>query len=890
MLACWECRNLDAFVQVSGRADRREVLQSSNGLRLGTWTDTDTRAPGLYCAKCDGAVDADIEALDLADDRLDFVKPADFRADAMAAALEELRPDAEWTRLEIPARPPRFASIPDALHPALVDALRRTGRDRLYLHQAAAISHALAGDQVVQATPAGSGKSLGLTLPVLDQLLRDRRTTAILVYPLKALANDQLAALQRLGVDEAEWVNSSSFDLRLDGELPSIRVARYDGSTPEHERKVIRKDARILITTPDSLHSSVLRMATRSYRDGSSWERMIRGLSFVVLDEVHSYQGVFGSAVGNVLRRLRRVADHFGASPRFLAASATIGNPVELAERLTGVDPFTLVDDDGSEVRRRVVLVCNPPERSAAIASRSATLKSDDDQPDDRGDDEVIGPGRIAPQTVAIDLLEHGALLPPTGLPTRAITFCRSRNAVFQLAQRVQGALREAHRPDLAAAVAPYAATFLADDRIEAEGRLRDGSTLSIVSTSALELGIDIPDLSLAVLVGYPGQISSFRQRIGRAGRAGEGLAVLIVGDDPLQQFLARSADTFDQLLSMPAESVVVNPGAPEIVRRYGLAPADRELGGVAFADDRYFGTATSDWLADATGAPSVRHGGTSYWSMLDDEIDPHGAGLRNAVGSASYTVLNQAGRDQTPIGVIDGASAPRDAFVPAIWNGPEGRLYRVTGFDLQLKEIYCEGPVESPFQTRGVAVDFVDVQEAHVAEVDVSGGATAGYGELGITRHVFSYKQQFFSGQERSQEVERGWPPVEFRTDGLYLRVETSVLGDLPHDGSIRALEHVLLSVAPALIACDPYDVDSTSTRSEVFVYDSFGGGIGLTRPAFDRLDDLLRLALGVVEGCSCATGCPSCVMLSRRPDGNDDLSKDGAIVLLRSLLATDA
>ena len=361
-------------------------------------------------------------------------------------------------------------------------------------------------------------------------------------------------------------------------------------------------------------------------------------------------------------------------------------------------------------------------------------------------------------------------------------------------------------------------------------------------------------------------------------------MAVLIVGDDPLQQHLARRHDALADLLDMPAETVVVNPNATEIARRYGLAPAQDELGGISFEDEKYFGTVVDAWLDGATGRPSVRHGDTNYWHMPSDLDDPHSTGLRNAVGSESYTVVHQTGREFKAVGVVDSGSAPRDAFVPAIWNGPDGTLYRITGFDHQKREIYCEGPVESPFLTRGVTVDRVEVRSAHVPEV-ARGRSIAGYGQLEITRQVYSYKEQYFSGRDKNQTVEKGWPPVNFATDGLYLQVDTSVVGELPHDGSVRALEHLLLAVAPALVACDPYDIDSTSTQNELFLYDSFGGELGLTRASFDRLDELIGLAQQVVASCTCDTGCPSCVMLSRRPDGNKDLSKAGAALLLGSL-----
>lgn len=881
-IACWDCKNLLDFVQVSARGDARDVTQAMSGLRPTPWERGDDRPPGLYCRSCGKPVDADIDELELVDDRIEFVPPDAFRADELAEELIGLRPDAAWTRLELPEQAALHAATPADVHPALASALERTGRLPLYTHQAGAIAAALRGDHVTQATSAGSGKSIGFTVPVLDRLLRDPSATAIMAFPLRALANDQLAALERLGVATDPWVNSSAFDLVIADGADPIRVARHDGATPDHEKVAARRDARLLITTPDMLHASVLRMAMKTYKDGSAWARLFRGLSYVVLDEMHSYQGVFGSNVAHVLRRLRRTASHFGSTPQFLTASATIGNPVELAERLTGTGPFTLVDADGSPRRRRVVLICNPPERDHDAATTKAQVTKKGDHASTADDDA----GRIAPQTVAIDLVGRGALASEGHLPVRTITFARTRNAVFQLAQRIRNSLKEERRADLAGAVASYAATFLADDRVEAEGKLRDGSTLAIVSTSALELGIDIPDLSLAVLVGYPGQISSFRQRIGRVGRAGQGLAVLIVGDDPLQQYLARDPAALADLLDAPAESVVVNPDAPEIARRYGLAPAQEEFGGISFEDAEFFGPLVDEWLGDVSGAPTCEVRGVPYWHVASGD-EPY-AGIRNAVSNASYNVLLQNRRDVQPIGVIDAASAPRDAFVPAIWTNSEGVLYRVVGIEHDRKEVYCEGPVDVGYLTRGIAVDRVAIVNDHFVP-RTADSATVGFGLLDINRQVFSYKEQHFSGVEHTRQVERGWPAVEFRTDGLYIELGSEWVTAPDAEGAIRALEHLLLSVAPALVACDPYDLDASSDKTRIYLYDSFGGGIRLAEPVFTRFDELVRLAHEVVTTCGCESGCPSCVMLSRRPDGNRGLSKPGAIAILRSLLATN-
>lgn len=891
MLACWDCRNVERFVQVSTRRDARDVtVSAAAGVTPGIFGRSDLRPAGLYCAQCSQPVEGDLDALGLSDERVDFMHPSDFRADALEAEFRAARPDATWTRLEIPAQAPRLADPPPGLHPTLVEALDRSGRLPMYTHQAAAVGAALEGRHVVQATPAGSGKSLGLTVPLLHQVLSNPSATGLLVFPLRALANDQLSALARLGIDDDPWVSASAFDLRLtDGAAP-IRIARYDGATPDYERKEVRTDARLIIATPDMLHYSILQKGLDRYRDGSSWRRFLAGLEGVVLDELHTYQGVFGSNVAHVIRRLRRTVARLSQQPQFLCASATIGNPVELAERLTGVAPFDLVDEDGSARSQRVVLVCNPPERSLVAGKALETRKGTAADPEADAGIEEPNPsqrGRIAPQTIAIELVA-GALTAEDRLPVRTIVFARARNTVFQLAQRIRGAVSERRRSDLIDTVAPYAATFTASDRIGAEGKLRDGSTLAVVSTSALELGIDIPDLSLAVLVGYPGQISSFRQRAGRAGRAGEGLAVLIVGDDPLQQWLARDAGTLAELLDARPEDVVINPEAPQLARRFGLLPGQAEFGGIAFEDEEFFGPIVHTWLADAAGPPAVEINGRAYWmaEVPDDEAEPIYQNLRNASGEDTVNVFRVSRGDREHIGTIDRPSAPRDCFVPAIWSGPEGLLYRVIGFDPRLGEVHCEGPLESiGFQTRGVSIDRAGIRSDHVPARQQQ-GADLRYGVLEITRQVVGYKEQHFSGNERSAEIEKGWPPIDFVSDGLYLQVPQHwIPSGTDPDGAIRAVEHVMLSVAPVLVACDPYDLDTSSDRTGIYLYDSFGGGLRLSEPLFNRFGELVALAYEVVATCPCDDGCPSCVMLSRRPDGNSGLSKSGALALLEHL-----
>lgn len=875
IVVCYDCRNTESFRQVSPRGDARDLRQGMGDFHPSPWQGTDSREPGIYCATCAQPVDADLEAAGLLDARVAFVLPEEFDPGAFGDELRELRPDAEWSTLVLPACDARYSEAPESIHSDVLEALRRTGRTPLFSHQAASISAALDGRNVIQSTSAGSGKSIGFLAPVLDRLVRDPKATALLMFPMRALVNDQLQAIERLSSGEVEWHSTTSFDLRLTEGSPLIRVARYDGGTQEHERAGIRGQARLIVATPDMVHASILRKGLTNYKDGTSWLRFISGLEVIVLDEVHSYSGVFGSNVSHVIRRLRRLAARCGQRPQFLAASATVGNPVEHVERLTGVSPFELVDDDGSRRSERLVLICNPPSRQHDGAP-------DEAPPSGQAAPSTSEVGRIAPQTIAIDLITSGALTSPGHDPIRTIAFCQSRSAVFQMTQRVKNALKEKRRGDVAGSVAAYAATFLDDDRAAAEGRLRDGSTLAIVSTNALELGIDIPDLSFAVLVGYPGQISSFRQRIGRVGRTGPGVAALIVGDDPLQQHLARDPETLQQLLTLPAETVIINPEAPEVARRYGLEPACAEFGGVSFEDAEFFGERLiGEWLSGAAGSPDCTIAGADYWNV-GAEAEPYFP-LRSAVGGESYTVIAQRGRDRNPIGKIDQVSAIRDAFVPAIWVGSDGSLYQVTGRDASLHEIYCEGPIDVGFTTRGVPVDRVSILEQARPAFTV-GGATVGYGNLSINRQVFSYREQHFSGFEATRPVEVGWPSLDFTTDGLIINVGGIWSSDDERLAAVRAFEHVLLAAVPAIVACDPYDLDTSSDRDRVYLYDSFGGGIRISEAAFDRFAEVVELSHAIVTGCSCSDGCPSCIMLGRKP--NDGLSKAGAISILAAMI----
>src|SRR3954469_18831017 len=417
-----------------------------------------------------------------------------------SAILEEGRADERL--ISTPregAGPAKPEPVPDYLSPALLEALERTGVDKLWSHQAAALESAWQGATIVT-TGTASGKSLGFNLPVLDTLARDPRARAIYIYPTKALAQDQARKLHELGV-------------------PFLRHAIYDGDTPREERRAIRQRSNLILTNPDMLHIGVL-------PNHRNWGDVLANLAFVVVDEAHVYRGVFGSHVGNVLRRLRRLAAAYGTEPRFILTSATIANPVDLAERLTGMD-FELVDDDGAPTAERQIAMWNPPLLDEKTGQRASALS------------EAAG--------LLARLVEEDV---------RTICFFRSRRGVELIQKFARLRLEDAGRPDLAERIAPYRAGYTPQQRRDIERRLAEGELLAVVATDALELGIDVGELDAAICVTFPGTVASLRQMWGRAGRRNTGLAMYVAGEDALDQFFCRHPDEF---LDRAVESAILD-------------------------------------------------------------------------------------------------------------------------------------------------------------------------------------------------------------------------------------------------------------------------------------------------------------------------------------------
>lgn len=734
------------------------------------------------------------------------------------AFVERLTHDPEYRqRVQavrwLPAREARFADLSPPVPAPLARALARRGIERLYTHQAMAIRHARAGRHVAVVTGTASGKSLAYHIPALEALLADPSATVLYLFPTKALAQDQLRFLLELtrgdsGEDDP-W---------------KLVVGTYDGDTPPDLRRRLRQSSRLLLTNPDMLHAGLLGHHV-------AWGRFWRGLKYVVIDEMHVYRGLFGSHVANVLRRLRRIARQWGRSPTFILCSATIRNPKEMAEMLTG-ERVEVVDEDGSPRSERCLVLWNPPRVGHPPARRSANIE-------------------------AAELMSE---LVAEGVPT--IAFGRAR-VVAELLYRYTRERLERIAPSRAGRIAPYRGGYLPEERRSIERRLFEGELLGVCSTNALELGIDVGQLGAAVLVGYPGSVASLWQQAGRAGRKeGPGLAVLMAHDAPVDQYLMNHPD---YLFSQSPEPGLLNPDNPQVVLGH-LRAAVYELP-MKPAELSAFGPWADAVMRLLLDAGEVWWDGT-YWRWKGAPYPAGQFGLRTA-SEATYTIMD-AGTGRV-IGSLDEASAFFQLHPEAVYlHG--GETYLVERLDLAARVAWVRREPLDYF-TQAVAeqrVRTVEDQAAPVLERRLGQG-TARFGDAVVTQMVYMFKKVRFESRDSL-----GWgrvelPPTEIYTHALAIVPDPAVLsavaatGRSPLDGMWGAANAVL-GVLPLFAGCDASDVGAVvdsgpNAVPAIFVYDRHPGGAGFARHAFDDVSELLQAARELVARCPCESGCPSCV-----------------------------
>ncbi len=735
---------------------------------------------------------------------------------------------------QFPARPAVPAPFPSSLDPRLAEALRGRGIAQLYSHQARAWEVVAKGQHVVVVTPTASGKTLCYNLPVLEALLTQPDARVLYLFPTKALAQDQLAELEEIGRT-----------------LPELRMFTYDGDTPQDARRAVRARANLVLTNPDMLHSGILPHHTK-------WAVLFQNLRYVVIDELHAYRGVFGSHLANVVRRLRRLCRHYGSAPQFIMASATIGNPRELAERIVG-EPVEEVAESGAPSGDKIFLCYNPPVVNAELGIRAPYL------------------GEAA--RLATRFLREK-------IPT--IVFAQSRLATEVLLTAIKTAV--ADRTGDAGIVRGYRGGYLPTRRRAVEQALRAGEVLGVVSTNALELGVDIGHLDVAVLAGYPGTIASLWQQAGRAGRrSGPSAAIFVATSAPLDQFMVAHPE---YLFGTPPEHARINPDNPFILASH-LKCAVFEL---PFGADETFGGVDVRRYLGALEDEGLLHRAGGRWHWASETYPADHISLRT-VTSDNFLVIDTTARDEQQtrrrqiIAEVDWGSAFATIYPKAI--------YLVESVPYEVQELHWREDEEKVAYVKRVQVDyFTDAVSARgvwilrrLADREHS-AYLAEQGEVLVAEKVVGFKKIKMGTLENVGSGEVELPQQEMQTTAAWLTVTPEALARVSSsreelvDG-LRAVGYLLHHLAPIFLLCDVRDLGSwlgdttpaqagavatrESTRRRLleaerfnptlYLYDAHAGGIGLAERVFEVLPLLLRRGLDTLEACSCRSGCPSCV-----------------------------
>jgi DEAD/DEAH box helicase domain-containing protein len=742
-----------------------------------------------------------------------------------AAILERGRIDERLVREEYEGA--RRAVLRDAppLHPLLLEKLPPDG---LYLHQAKAVEAAMTRPFIVT-TGTASGKSLCFNLPTLNHLLQTPTGRALYLYPTKALAQDQARALGTFGLGNR------------------VRPAIYDGDTPREARRAIRQSANILLTNPDMLHVGIL-------PNHGAWADFFTRLDVVVVDEAHVYRGVFGSHVANVLRRLRRIAAAYGSEPRFMLASATVANPVELAQRLTGLD-VELVDEDGSPSAPRRIAMWNPPIVDEVTAQRASAI------------------GEAA--ELLKDLVLSGA---------RTICFIKSRKAVELVSKLVSDMVGDVH-PELSDAVEPYRAGYTAQQRRDVEGRLMRGELRCVVTTDALELGIDIGALDACVVVTFPGTVASLRQMWGRAGRRRDGLAVYIAGEDALDQYFCRHPDQF---LARPVEAAILDPGNEQIHRAHLVCAAHE--GPLSAGDAEVLGP---DWQAhaDALVSEGVLVQRRGQYLLRHAEAYPAAQVSLRSASPDTYAVIDVASGEV--LGTVEGSRAHSTTHQGAIYLH-QARSYEVVELDLDGKKALVK-PFDGNWYTQPKRETQTDIEQ--LLDRREIMGVTLSYGIVRVTETVVAYQRKKLPSHDQIDIHALDLPQTEFSTRALWYELPDEIAyAEFPTEvllGALHAAEHSQIAVLPLLAMCDRWDIGGLSTnmhpqtgRPTIFIYDGHPGGIGISRRGYEEFETLVGDAHRLLDECPCESGCPSCVQSPKCGNLNEPLSKRGALELMTRML----
>ena len=716
----------------------------------------------------------------------------------------------------LPERPARYADLAEPIHDEVRARLFARGIAALYTHQAAAVDRLRDGTSVVVATGTASGKSLCYQVPIVSSVVEGRRDTALLIYPTKALAQDQLRALR-------SWL------------VPGLRAVTYDGDTAGDDRAWARKNANVILTNPEMLHMGILPSHKR-------WATFLMRLRYVVVDELHTLRGIFGSHVAHVLRRLRRVCEHYGADPTFCFASATIGNPGELASALCG-KPVEQLDADGSPRAERVLVCWQRP-----LIDQNAGIRT----------------------SANVETAELLTRFVRTG--HQALAFTRSRRGAEIVAQYARRRLDDVE-PGLGSSVAAYRGGYLPEERRALERSLTSGELRGVAATNALELGIDVGGLDAVVLNGFPGTLSSLWQQAGRAGRAGRrSAAVLVAGDDQLDQWYAAHPQ---ELTQRSPERAVVNPDNPFVMRAQ-VACAAHELP-LTNEDERWFGDALDDAVRELVLADLlVPRQGRMLWA--GSQPPARAVGLRTG-SSIEYRLIDVD--EERTVGTVDDARVFAVAHPGAVYLH-QGRQYRVDRLDTRehVAVLYEYDEADEYTQPR--------------TEIDIH------LGGVEVRNQVVAYQRKRVSTNEIVEVCDLELPERSLVTRACWYTIgadDVDAAGIQPAEiiGAVHAAEHGLIGMLPLFTICDRWDVGGVSMalhrqtgEPTIFIYDGYPGGAGIAELAFQAAERHVRATLDLITECPCEDGCPSCVQSPKCGNWNEYLDKSAACRLLELMART--
>jgi DEAD/DEAH box helicase domain-containing protein len=728
-----------------------------------------------------------------------------------------------------------YAPLPPGLDPRLVAALEEQGLHRLYSHQAAAFESVAAGNHTCIVTPTASGKTLCYTLPVLNAILQDDGARALYLFPTKALAQDQSAVLRRFSdsITSAEGAaKKRQSPLGSTEEAPeaSIKAHTYDGDTPATARKLIRTAGHVVITNPDMLHSGILPHHTK-------WVRLFESLRYVVIDELHGYRGVFGSHVANVIRRLRRICQFYGSDPIFILCSATIANPGELAERVIGAPGgVTTIERNGAPRGRREFIFYNPPIVNPELGIRRSALL------------EAAG--------VAGDLIRNRV---------HTIVFARTRTT----AEVLLTYLRESLPPgrDRETTVRGYRGGYLPNQRRQIEAGLRDGAITGVVSTNALELGVDIGSLDACVMTGYPGTVASTWQQAGRAGRRQEVAAAILVGSsNPLDQFIMGHPEYF---FERAPEHGLINPDNLLILLSHlKCAAFELPFDTRETADAPLFGTAEAGTVLAALqmlGEDGVVQDVDEVWHWTDQAYPAEEISLRTAARD-NVVIIDETERARPRvIGEVDQFSAPMLVHTEAIYFH-EGRQFHVDRYDLDEQKAYVHAVNVDYYTDADIAVRIQVLEQFSPEPI----GGPRGHGEVLVGALPTKYKKIKLHTHENVGWGEIHLPESQLHTGAYWLCLPHALTDRMQVaelQGALVGLTNLLAVVAPLYLMCDPRDIgvhaevkSPFTGRGTVTIFDKIPGGIGFSQKLYDTHETLIEAAHDLIVACPCVSGCPSC------------------------------